>query len=374
MIARVVRKRDEPRLALAATAASALGLAAVVLDDLLGASLFRPPDVGVYGAVALLISVGGIGPWLAWHSRGQTRVVTCEPGVVRAGDLTVQAGEVTALRIAIARRGRSVAVARGTSVVFLEVEHADEAQRIATALNVPMTPFGALDLRPPVRWARTLQLLVAIFALACGPLYFLATRGFDPVVGISGKAIFGIGGVAAAWLSLVILATRRFAPGGALAVGQGIWDAHVALHRAHAERAEVDAVRSEEEKRANACEEAEASARAEPIRVANLGRGRERAAAWLARLDALPSESHAYRGDALSKDVLWETLGDDGAPVDARMAAARLLRRRHGEEERALVRVVDDHDVRARVVAALEEQHEDAEEQLRRLGPLFHAR
>jgi len=76
----------------------------------------------------------------------------------------------------------------------------------------------------------------------------------------------------------------------------------------------------------------------------------------------------------LKKDVLWETLGDDGAPVDARMAAARVLRRRHGEEARALVRVVDDHDVRARVAAALEDQHEEVEEHLERLGPLFRAR
>lgn len=374
MIARVVRKRDEPRLALAITAASALGLAAVLVDDLLGVPLFRPLDFGVYGGVALLISFGGIGPWLAWNSRGQTMTVTCEPGVLRAGDLTIHAGEVTALRIAEAMRGHSVAIARGSSVVFLEVERADEAQRIGGALNLPVTPFGELDLQPPARWAKKLQLLVAVFALACGPIYFLATRGRDPVAGISARAVFGMGGVVAAWLSFLILAARRLAPGRALAVGHGAWDAHMALQLAHARWAEVDAVRSDDAKRAQAREEAEASARAAPILVANLQRRDERVGAWLARLDALPLESHAYRGDALKKDVLWETLGDDGAGVDARMGAARLLRLRYGEQERALVRVVEDRDVRARVVAALEEQHEEAEEQLQRLGPLFRAR
>ncbi len=71
MLARVVTKRDEPRLALVTTAASAFGLAAVVVDDLGGAPVFQPPGAGVYVAVACLISLSGIGPWLAWSSRGR---------------------------------------------------------------------------------------------------------------------------------------------------------------------------------------------------------------------------------------------------------------------------------------------------------------
>ena len=39
--------------------------------------------------------------------------------------------------------------------------------------------------------------------------------------------------------------------------------------------------------------------------------------AWLARLDAIPNEQHAYRGDAMRKDVLWET----GLPIVASGAA-----------------------------------------------------
>ena len=55
------------------------------------------------------------------------------------------------------------------------------------------------------------------------------------------------------------------------------------------------------------------------------------------------------------------------------MGAARVLRKRYGEEERALVRAVDDRDVRLRIEAALEDQ-EDAERTLATLGPLFRAR
>ena len=374
MIARVLTKRDEPRLALAVTAASAFGLAAVVVDDLVGASMFEPPAPYIYLAVACLILLAGIGPWLSWPLRGRSMAVTCAPGAVRAGDLTIEAGDVTALHIARAKRGHSVAIARGSRLVFLEVERIGEAEEIAAALNVPVTPFGTLGLRRPARWAARVQQVLAVAALAFGPLYLLATRGLDPMPGGWGKALFGIGGVATSWLSLAVLAARRLAATRAVAIATGPWDAHVALHLAESARTDLDAVRSIDERREQATEQAQQAARDEPTRVANLGRGEDRVAAWLARLDAIPSEGHAYRGDALRKDVLWETLGDAGAPVDARMAAARVLRRRYHEEEQALVRVVDDGDVRLRVAAALEEQHEEAEERLERLGPLFRAR
>jgi len=375
VIARVVTKREEPRLALATTAAAALSLAAVVVDDLVGASFFRPPDFGgVYGAVAMLISLAGIGPWLGWTSRGRTGAVTFHPGLVRAGQLDIHAADVTALHIARARRGRSVAIACGPRVVFLEVERADEAQRIAAALNVPSTPFGDLGLRGSPRWGAPLQLLVAGLALAFGALYFLATRGFDPIAPLSGKAVFGIGGVVVAWLSLAVLLTRQLAPGRAVAVGRGAWDAHVALQYAEAERAAVDTASTEGEKDRRTLEQTDEVARHAPVRIANLQRGHEQIGAWLARLDAISPGHHAYRDDALRKDELWETLRDDGAPVDTRMAAARVLRRRYGEQERALVRVIIDDDVCVRVVAALEEQHDEAEERLERLGPLFKAR
>ena len=158
---------------------------------------------------------------------------------------------------------------------------------------------------------------------------------------------------------MLLLVFRRLAPRPAMALRRrGAWHAHAALHAAREEGPEAAP--------GEAAEEAAA-------RIGSLARGDEGVGAWLARLDAIPTEQHAYRGDALKKDVLWETLGDDAAPADARMAAARVLRRRYGAEERALVRVVDDPDVRVRVEAALEDQ-EDAERAIETLGPLFRAR
>ena len=363
-------KRDEPRLALATSGAAAFGLAGVVVVDLVGSRLLHPPDLGVYGLVALLIALAGVGPWLARPSRGRTVVVRCEEGLVHAGALTLRAGDVTALHVAAAARGQSVAIARGRSVVFLEVERADEAQRIAASLNVPIAPMGAV-VRPSSRAFAVVQLLVTVVTIVFAALYLAATQR-PWTVGPEydewpAKALFGVGGVVAAGIGFALLVARRVLPGHALTLGRGAWDAHVALQRRQAD----EAVRTEEGRLA--LPEAEEEARSEPIRVANLGRGDEPIGAWLARLDAIPSESHAYRGDALKKDVLWDMLGDDGAPVDARMAAARVLQRRYGAAEEALVRVVEDREVRVRVEAALEE-HDDAEEHLERLGPLFRAR
>jgi hypothetical protein len=160
---------------------------------------------------------------------------------------------------------------------------------------------------------------------------------------------------------------RHLVPGQAVAIARGTWDAHVALHRANAAAHAATATDERDERDERPAEEA-------PVRVGHLGRGDEPVGAWLARIDSLPTEQHAYRGDAMKKDVLWETLSDKAAPVDTRMAAARVLRKRYEEDDVALVRVVDDPDVRVRVEAALDDELEDAEHRIEALGPLFRAR
>jgi hypothetical protein len=112
---------------------------------------------------------------------------------------------------------------------------------------------------------------------------------------------------------------------------------------------------------------------AERVPNVHLARGDERVGIWLTRLDALPPAGHAYRGDGMKKEALWDMLSDDEAPVDTRMAAARVLHRRYGEPDSALVRVVGDGEVRVRVEAALED-HDEAEVHIERLGPLFKAK
>jgi hypothetical protein len=277
--------------------------------------------------------------------------------VVRAGALAIASDDATAVSVAQGARGQSVAVAHGTKLTFFEVERAEDAARIVETLG-GAPRLGEPPLRHVSRVLAVPQALVTFAALLCAPLYYVAAaHGLSYFFTVEPKLFFGLGGVIAAELSLVLLAIRQLVPHHAVALGRGgAWDAHAAIHRAQQAEGEETRARSDA-----------------PARVANLARGDEQVGAWLARLDALPSEQHAYRGDAMKKDVLWETLGDDGAPVDARMGAARVLRRRYGEEELALVRIVEDPDVRVRVAAALEE-HEDAERRIEMLGPLFRAR
>lgn len=367
MIARVVAKRDDARLAIAGAVVAAVGLAVVVVDDIVKTSLFRPPDHSVYVMVALLIAWGGIAPWLAWTRRGRSADVRCDGASVTAGTERIEAKDVTGLAIAHGARGSSVAIARGPRVAFMEVERREDAARIAESLHAAL-PRPKIELSVTSRWLAALQALLSLWALVAAPLYYhAAMRGTLWLGQVDGKPLFGIGGVVAAEVALVLLVVRRLWRGNAVAIGRGAWDAHVALHRSAgaAERTETAGMQA-----GVAAEELAAHT----TRIGTLARGDERVGAWLARIDALPSEQHAYRGDAVKKDVLWDTLGDAGAPVDERMAAARVLRRRFDEGERALVGAVVEPEVRERVEAALDEHQEDAERRIEALGPLFRAR
>ncbi|MDB4939472.1 MAG: hypothetical protein JWP87_6444 [Labilithrix sp.] len=360
MIARVVTKKDDARFATFVTSAAAAFLGLVLADDVWHMRLFRAPQSTMYVGVAAAIAIAGIGPWLAWSRRaGRATIVRCENGVVHAGKLRLEADRISALSVAHGVRGTSVAVALGAGkVTFLEVERAEDAARIAETLGVSRPPLNRVDVPEARRALAIPQAVFALLAAVFAPLYYIgATHGYDSVPVVPDpKAVFGVGGVIVAATSMVLLLLRHFLPHQALALGRSAWSSHAALHRARSD-----------------AEEQQADAAEEPVRIGNLARGDERVGAWLARIDAMPTEQHAYRGDAMKKDVLWDTLGDGGAPVDARMAAARVLRRRYGEQEEAIVRAVDDPEVRMRVEAACEEL-EDAERRIETLGPLFRAR
>lgn len=372
---RVVTTRDEARLALAVTALGALVLALVLASELVlvlasdhgGSHAFRPgPERWVFASVGAAMALAGLGPWLAWpRRRGHPARLVCGEGFIRAGATNIEATEVTGLSLAHAARGHSVAVtwdARGArggdgkKRVFFEVERGSDAQRILETLGVARgAPIGMVA-TPPSRALAIPQAIVSVVALVCGALYFYATLGPE-VVGLSYlKPVAGLAGIGVAQLALALLVLRRVLRRQAVALGRGgAWDVHAALHaEVTATPAGVDGVDGD-------------------ARAGTLARGDETVGAWLQRVDALPSEQHAYRGDALKKDVLWDVLADAAARPDERMAAARVLMRRHGEGEQALVRVVDEPAVRMRVEAALEDP-EDAERRIESLGPLFRAR
>lgn len=362
--ARVVSRREEARVALTVTTFAASVLLLVLLDDLLKVRVFPGPGDFVYTFVAAMIALAGIGPWIAWTLRGDAVQVMLAAGKVVAGETVLTADDVKGVAVAQGARGRSVAVSSGDRgrMTFLEVERDEDAEEILQALGQKRAASATLPLQMPSRLLALWQGMLSWVCLACAPLYWMAAMGH---MDGNGKGTFGVTGVLAALASAGFLALRQLLKKQAVAVRRGAYDAHVALHA----DAPVEAP-----KPADAGVDAKPSAAPEARTASALARGNEPVRAWLARLDALPNEAHAYRGDAMKKDVLWDTLSDDAAPLETRMGAARVLARRHGEEGRALVRVVEDPDVKVRVEAALEEEEEVAERRIERLGPLFRAR
>ena len=364
VLARVVTKRDDARLASFVTAAAATFLLVVLADDAAGLGLFRPPVNAMFLLIAVAMAVAGIAPWLAWsRRRGRAVQVRSANGVLAAGRLRIAASDVQAVSVAHAAQGSSVAIKHRKRVTFLEVESAGDASRIAATLGTGHPPAPDVVVLPSSRAVAVVQAVVSLAALIAAPLYYLAAIHGDPAPGIvpEPKALFGLAGVVSAQLSFVFLVMRQLWPNQAVALGgRSAWEVHAALHR---ERVGLAAQEGEPPPASSS----------EHVRIGGLERGNEGVGAWLARIDAIPSEQHAYRGDALKKDVLWDALGDPLAAVDTRMAAARVLRRRYGEAEGALVRVVDDPEIRVRVEAALEE-HDAAERRIETLGPLFRAR
>ena len=357
--ARVVSRREETRVALVVTTFAASALLLVLLDDLAKLRFLPGPGDFVYAFVAAIIALAGIGPWLAWTRRGDLAEVSVSPGRVVAGDVVLTTDDVKGIAVARGARGRSVAITHGPRgrVTFLEVEHEEEVEEILRALGQKRAASATLPLPKHGRVLAIWQAMLTWACVVCAPLYWLsATGGFSS----HGKATFGITGVCAAIAGALFLALRQTLRGQAVAIRRGAYDAHVALHEDAPVRTEADKAKDEQ-----------AFA---PKTTSALARGDEPVRAWLARLDALPNEGHAYRGDAMKKDMLWDTLSDDGAPLETRMGAARLLARRHGEEKKTLVRVAEDPDIRVRIEAALEEEEEVAEERIEKLGPLFRAR
>lgn len=363
MEARLVTRRDGATLALFFSWFSAAFLGAILADDVFRLDLVPlGPTVPGFVIVALAAAGGAIFPWLTVRASGTEARVRLEEGKVEIGEHAIRAGDLTGLSIANAERGVSLALARGKRLVFLELERRSDAVRVAKALGVERSWFGSIVLPETSRLLAAMQAIIALALLVAAPLYFLGATG---AVSSGAKPLFGTICVAGTLVSALLLTARRLLPNQALSMRRAAWDRHVALHEAEGRFA------------AHAKIEPRVEEGAEARGPSLLARGDESRAAWLARLDALPAERGAYRGEALKRDVLWDTLGDAASPVDARVGAARILKRRHEALPDALVRVVaDDPDVRVRVETAIDDtlDDEDVALQLDRLGPIFRAR
>lgn len=332
---------------LALTGGAVLALVAVLLDDLVFQRLPSPPSTLEYALVGVAMLLGAVGPWLARPARSRLSFLRLESRALVLGTRRIAADDVEAVSLATAHRGTSVGLRLREGLLFLEVERASDARRVIDALGKSPEPIWGVG-KAPAAWGQVAVLQVATSVMTALFAFLHQAATILPDAAIGAKA-FGVPAVVLAALSFVVLA-RRVASGARLSFAKdSALDVHARLH---------------------------ASEREHDVGVGERGplvRREEPTAAWLARLDAAASAGSAYRGDVPARDALVETLGDEAARVDERMAAARLLKRRHGVEAQELVRIVVDPEVRVRVEAALEEDV-DAAERIDALGPIFHVR
>jgi hypothetical protein len=340
-----VRVLDKPFLQGAARAVStfaASALVAILVDDYthLGIVPIDPAPWG-YMVVTALFSISAAAPWLARGARARVADLSFRGRVLRAGKLAIRAEDVTALRVVEAARGYSIAVAHERRITFLELERAADVAFVMSAVG-PRP--DAVALPRSSRVVRVAQIVLSVLVVIAALLY--AAEAFLlwwlPV----SKTLPGFLGVAFAQVAFLVTAIASRRDFASTPFGD-----HVALHASSPHVAHAPAAALSSAPRGW------------------VARGDEPVAAWFARLDAAPAVTSIYR-DAEAKDVLWEIVADADAPVDARVGAARVLRRRHREPQADIVRVVEDSDIRVRVEAATDDD-DDGCEKIERLGPVF---
>ncbi|AKV03387.1 hypothetical protein AKJ09_10050 [Labilithrix luteola] len=332
---------------LALTGGAVLALLGVLLDDLFFHLLPTPPSTFEFVLVGLTMVLAALGPWLARPVSSRLSFLRLSPRAIVVGGRRIAAEDVEAVFLAAAHRGTSVGLRLRKRLLFLEVERAEDAQRVIDALG--KTPEALGNIEKSRTWGEgaiaqgALSIATVMFAL----LYQSATTMPDAPIG--SKAL-GIPGVVFSALSLIVLVGRVMSGARLSLAKDSALEAHARLHADAADTADAPVAET-----------------------GPLVRRDEPTAAWLARLDAAASEGSAYRGDVPARDALVGTLTNEAAQVDARMAAARLLKRRHGANDEELVRIVTDPQVRVRVEAALEDD-DDAAERIDALGPVFQLR
>ncbi|MBX3229202.1 MAG: hypothetical protein KIT84_18730 [Labilithrix sp.] len=109
------------------------------------------------------------------------------------------------------------------------------------------------------------------------------------------------------------------------------------------------------------------------VRVDLFARRDESVTAWLGRIDAL-DRGEGYRGESAPRELLFETVADAHAPIDVRLAAARVLRVRDRESPERIAGATSDEDVRVRIAAVTVDDATAAAAELEEVGSMFRAR
>lgn len=370
MRARVIQRRHVKTIA--SSIVGFYGAMAVSIGAVPG--LWMPSDVWLLGraaedaawghalAVARICAIGSsvalviaaIAPYfvLAWRPRASE--CTIAEGHVKVGIHSFHADAVTGFSVAPDGHGVSVALGIGDQTTFLEVDTMNDARLIATALKKRFPADGELRLTLP---SQSPSLVVAMFSFVA-----LVLAGLLPFfTGFSEGLIMIWSNTITLTVLLAILVIMRTRKPMKLSWGTATQiEPTRTLDRSPIERH----VRRHERARLTA------PPVAPRVRVDLLAQGNDSVGEWLKRIDAL-DRAGGYRGENAPSELLFETVKDDHAPIDVRLAAARLLKVRDNEDRMRIADTVTDADIRARILAVTDEHPEAA---LAEVGPLFRAR
>lgn len=305
---------------------------------------------------------------MAWNG-GMLLAMRPAPFTTRAvvSEARVSIGAWSAARdgradVSVARgaRGFAVAASGDRGAILLEVETEADARALLGALRVPWPGKGTVEL--PVARARLRLLERSVAAVAAlGGLAYLFFVGILENGNVKPIGLVGLLGFLPTllyFLHPLLLARARIGEHATLprvAFARSAVDRHIELH----------ALRRIERDEAPPPPEA-------PPRVRVLVRGDETTEAWLSRIDGLGAGGEGYRGDAATREELYATLEDERTDDLARLGAARVLARRHGEPRPSIeARVPPDLAPRVRAVVA--EDPSEAAADLDALGPTFRA-
>jgi hypothetical protein len=312
-----------------------------------------------YVLVGVTLAIWGAGPMLAWRPRSLLRVATRTAAGLQVGTLTVPWGATA--QIANGRRGASVALGFGRGEgAFFEVASMQDARTLVSMAQADETRPVALRVRFDT--LRRVTAVLGFIAMSCG-------LGYAVVVGLlhdsGGKGTYGLSGlcfaVAASFLYLIAQLARRNVVVGMPGSAEGATGAvrtHLTLH--------VEAAQGIVQPHARGVDANDGT----PPRVRIMLREDEPTRTWLARIDGAAGGGEGYRGFSASREELSSVLTDRTARPDLRLAAARVLVRRHGESTESVTASLDTQLEKYGRVVALEDADRAAEE-LDRLGPIF---
>ncbi len=315
-----------------------------------------------YLFVGLTLALWGGGGMLAWRPRAQIVLPTLTDAGVQVGTIVVPWG--AAAQIAKGRRGASVAFGWGDGEgAFFEVAGMEDARALVAMAGADEGRAVALRLR--FDKLRGLTAVLGGVAAMCGLGYAVAVG----ILGDSGsKGTFGLPGlvfaIAATFLYLIAQLARQTVVVGAPASADGVAGAigrHLDLHAKDAgHRATRGPAHGDDANDGT------------PPRVRIMLRENEPTRAWLARIDGAADGGEGYRGLAPSREDLDAVLSDVVARPDLRLAAARVLVRRHGAgRDQVLAKLDSQLSTYGRLV--VDDDLDRAADDMDRLGPIFMA-